>query len=418
MKTFRNLSIQALLPPLLCAIFFSAFIYWEHFLKGYNSPIFSTLFTLVAIAFYFNLKRFGAFICGALIGVFWFYWIGLSFRYYDLSFLIPLIILFIALVYGIIFYLMCLFKNPFYRTLTLIFVSFLHPFSFNWFIPELILTTSYFEPSKSILFCICLIIIITQKMFQERNYKLSGIFLIASLILLGNSSLNLTKSPTFSHLKIKTLQTSIPQDKKWDKDNLASHIETNFNHIKLAINEGYDVVILPETTFPLTLNLYPNLLKDLKVLSQNIIILTGALKSKEEQTFNSAYLFNKGQMQVFDKTILVPFGEKIPLPSPLAKWINQTFFKGGEDFSTSKNTTFNSTKIDNIPFNIAICYEATREEYYKNSPPFLIAISNNAWFYPSIEPTLQKLLMQYFAKNYGTTIYHSSNFSPNFTLTP
>ncbi|PZT48074.1 apolipoprotein N-acyltransferase [Helicobacter valdiviensis] len=409
---------EKLFIPFICAIFFSAFIYWEHFFKSYNPPLLSTIFALIALAFYFHLKKFGAFICGGFVGIFWFYWIGLSFRYYDLSYLIPFIVLFVALVYGIIFYFMCFFKNPLYRTLMLVLVSFLHPFGFNWFIPELMLTTSYFEPSKTILFCLCLIIMLTQKMFAEKYYKMGGVFFLSSLILLGSSNLNLAKTPTLSHLKIKTLQTSIPQDQKWDKNNLASHIQTNFNHIKLAKNEGYDMVILPETTFPLALNLYPNLLEDLKAFSQDIIILTGALRNDKEQTFNSAYLFNKGQLQIFDKVILVPFGENIPLPTPIAKWINTHFFKGGEDFSTAQNISFNTAKIDNIPFNIAICYEATREEFYKNSPPFLIAISNNAWFYPSIEPTLQKLLMQYFAKNYGTSIYHSSNFSPSFLLTP
>lgn len=69
-------------------------------------------------------------------------------------------------------------------------------------------------------------------------------------------------------------------------------------------------------------------------------------------------------------------------------------------------------------FQIAICYEATREEFYQDFPKYLIALSNNAWFVPSIEPTLQRLLMLYFAKNYGTTIFHSSNASPDFKLTP
>jgi apolipoprotein N-acyltransferase len=41
---------------------------------------------------------------------------------------------------------------------------------------------------------------------------------------------------------------------------------------------------------------------------------------------------------------------------------------------------------------------------------YVIAISNNAWFAPSIEPTLQNLLMRYYARKNGAVIYHSANF--------
>ena len=40
----------------------------------------------------------------------------------------------------------------------------------------------------------------------------------------------------------------------------------------------------------------------------------------------------------------------------------------------------------------------------------VIAMSNNAWFTPSIEPTLQKLLMRFYARKNGVTIYHSANY--------
>jgi apolipoprotein N-acyltransferase len=39
----------------------------------------------------------------------------------------------------------------------------------------------------------------------------------------------------------------------------------------------------------------------------------------------------------------------------------------------------------------------------------MIAISNNGWFHPSIEPTLQKLLMRFYAKKHHSIIYHSAN---------
>ena len=54
--------------------------------------------------FYMFHKKHNSFLSGFLIGVFWFWWVGLSFRYYDLAFLIPLVDFFIAFFYGVLFW--------------------------------------------------------------------------------------------------------------------------------------------------------------------------------------------------------------------------------------------------------------------------------------------------------------------------
>ncbi|MDU9800000.1 apolipoprotein N-acyltransferase, partial [Helicobacter pylori] len=47
-----------------------------------------------------------------------------------------------------------------------------------------------------------------------------------------------------------------------------------------------------------------------------------------------------------------------------------------------------------------------------------IVMSNNAWFSPSIEPTLQRTLLKYYARRYGKIILHSTNFSTSYILNP
>ncbi|MCF6254557.1 MAG: DUF5718 family protein [Thiomicrorhabdus sp.] len=58
------------------------------------------------------------------------------------------------------------------------------------------------------------------------------------------------------------------------------------------------------------------------------------------------------------------------------------------------------------------------QEHIKTAkhPKQMIVLSNNGWFTPSIEPTLQKLLLIYYNKKYDTTIYHSVNMSPSFVI--
>ncbi len=399
---------------ILCALFLSAFIYLEHFWDS-ASPLCVSICALLGLFLYLRLSRFGAFICGGVIGILWFYWVGFSLRFYELTALIPLVWGVFFLVYGGIFYGLCFFYNPLYRILTLTFSSLIHPFGFNWFIIESIFVKSYFFPSKYTLFFLLFGLFLLSLFLSKKLYKTSLIGLIFLCLLCSHTN-STTKAPKDSPLNIKTTSLDIPQNLRWNPIEFQNIITQNFQNIIQAKGK-YDLVILPETAFPTALNLQQDILKTLKSLSQEIAILTGGIyKDDKMRYYNSAFLFQDGEMRVFHKLILVPFGEQIPLPKFLAKGINQIFFEGLEDFSAQPFNKPNTAIIKNQKFQIAICYEATREEFYKDSPQKLIAISNNAWFQPSIEPTLQKLLMLYFAKNHNTTIYHSSNASQDFIL--
>ena len=411
--------IYGVLIGVLCALFLSAFIYLEHFLGEKNFPLYSTIFAIFGFFLFFKLSRLGTFICGGILGILWFYWVGFSFRFYDLSYLIPLVWVVFFIVYGTLFYLFCFFSNPFYRLVTLTLSSYIHPFGFNWLILEATLTKSYFFPSKFTLFLLLCALIILSALLSKKSYKTSLLWLCVFSLLLPHNTAIKTDSNILP-LKIKTTRFEIPQNERWQPHQIHNILTQNFNAITDAKNAKYDLIVLPETAFPLSLNLQPQLLEKLKNESKEIAILTGAIyqDSTQENThfFNSAYLFQNGEMQVFHKLILVPFGEKIPLPAFFTNWINRIFFDGSQDFIAQNFKAPNFAWIKNQKFQIAICYEATRNEFYSNSPSNLIAISNNAWFSPSVEPTLQKLLMLYFAKNHNTKIYHSSNASENFTL--
>ena len=106
--------------------------------------------------------------------------------------------------------------------------------------------------------------------------------------------------------------------------------------------------------------------------------------------------------------VLVPFGEYIPLPKFAQKIINDTFFSGQSDFIQAEKPT--DFTIKGQKFRNAICYEASCQEIYEGDVKFVIATSNNAWFAPSIEATIQNLLLRFYARKNGVTIYHSANY--------
>jgi apolipoprotein N-acyltransferase len=227
---------------------------------------------------------------------------------------------------------------------------------------------------------------------------------IVPLILSINTKTPFLKEPD---LKIKLSSPHLPQNIKWNKNFLPSIIKNNLKQIKNAIKEKYDIIILSESIFPLYLDQDRNLMNLLKKLSKKITIVTGALSYKNDKVYNSTYYFVNGKVTIADKVFLVPFGEEVPLPKFIAKYVNKIFFDGASDYSTAKKPT--DIKIKGYTFRNAICYEATREEMYENSPSYMIAISNNAWFTPSIEPNLQKLILRYLSRKYKVVIFHSAN---------
>jgi apolipoprotein N-acyltransferase len=179
------------------------------------------------------------------------------------------------------------------------------------------------------------------------------------------------------------------------------------------------LVVLPESIFPVFLNHEQNLIDNLQEKAKHISIVTGGLYWDGKTPRNSSYIFTNDTITDANKVILVPFGESNPLPDFLSNWVNKVFYDGAVDYKASSKVT--DYVIDGTTYRNAICFEATSEKLYEkdkegNRPKKMIVLSNNGWFTPSTEPTLQRLLLQYYSKKYGTTIYHSVNMSESHTI--
>ncbi len=393
----------------MAAAALSIFLYLAYF--GFEPTIIlKSVDSIAAAAGFWILleqRRPVLFWCGFFIGLFWFYWIGFSFRYYGMIWAIPLMLLFVSMGYGIIFWTVGLFVHPLMRALLLWLMSFFHPLNFNWLIPELTLLDSWFGISKWQfgLFLLALALMRTLK---------GGMRWIALLPLLGAIDYAPHPPMPLPPLKIHLCTITTPQATKWKDPYREQTYRKNFAQIQKAIDEGYDMIILHESAFATFLNTEPALVQKLRLLSHKIAIVTGGLYYDGKNAYNSTYYFEKGRMQVANKVVLVPFGEEIPLPHLISRFINKLFFDGAEDYIGAKRPT--DVKIGGTYFRNAICYEATREELFVGDPRYMIAISNNAWFTPSIEPTLQYLLLRYFSRRHHTVIFHCANMGRNAVI--
>lgn len=399
-------STAILIKAFFIASLFSAFIYLAHF--GFHAPWLNTLLGLAALYGLTKAEQKTVALSGFFIGIFWFYWISFSFRYYGHVYIIPLVILVVGLIYGLIFWFLGFLKNPFARGAGLFLLGFIHPVGFNWLKPELlfvesILGTAWWQ------FALILTAVAILANFAKKWRLVAIIPLVLALDISRPQS-------TLPEIKIHLAQTKIPQEIKWDKSHLDEIIAQNLLTIDKAALEGFDLVVLPESSFPLFLNHEPFLLGELKAKSHRIAIVTGALHLKGDLIYNSTYFFDNGEFQIADKVVLVPFGEYVPLPKFLGRIINDIFFDGAQDYEMAQNPTDFTIKGER--FRNAICYEATTDTLYQGNPRYMIAISNNAWFAPSIEPTLQSLLLRYYARKYRTVIFHCTNHEKTGIITP
>ncbi len=397
MKLQLTRPYNLLVVPLIIALGFSSFIYFEHF--GVTNHFLNTLLALGSLYGLLHARRIMLPITGFWIGWLWFYWIGYSFQYYNLAWAQWLVAFGFGLVYALYFGTLGLTSNPWLRALMLFSLTFFYPVDFNWMQPELVFVESYigFEKWQ---FALVLAILAATAWFSNGKKFLP-------LLLLPLAAQSAYSPPPMPPLKIKLISTNISQNLKWQAFTQEDTINNNLTMIDNAIAQNYDLVVLPEAAFTLYMNHSPILMQKLQQKSASITILTGTLHEENNLNYNVSYLFDHGKITVAKKMVLVPFGEYIPLPSFLKTWVNRQIFGGGSDFVTAdKPTDFN---IKGVKFRNAICYEATRKELYTSNARYLIAISNNGWFQPSIEPTLQNLLIRFYARKNNSRVFHSAN---------
>ena len=410
-KIRRYFSTLELTKGFFIALLSSAFIYLDHW--GFTSPLINTILGILALYLLLQENQKVWFTTGFFIGFFWFWWIALSLKHYGHMWAIPAEILLISLIYGVLFWIFAwsaeklssklYFPSVFFKALALLLCSYLHPFGFDWFKPELLFIESYLGIQKW-QFALILLASVLSIWRRQLAYLLIIVFAY-------QPPLTATNLPS-SDIKLVTTHTSV-QD-KWNETLHPEQFEHLFKEVDQAIKEGKRLVILPESVFPLFLNRSEALIEKLKERAKHISIVTGGLYWDGRTPRNSTYIFTDNKITVANKVILVPFGESNPLPDFLSNWVNRVFYDGAVDYVASEDVT--DYKIDDKIFRNAICFEATSERLYEGKPENMIVLSNNGWFTPSIEPTLQKLLLQYYSKKYGTTIYHAVNMSDSYVV--
>jgi len=252
------------------------------------------------------------------------------------------------------------------------------------------------------IFCIPFIFLTKENFKKDLRYLTFFIALpIISLLILNfteekNNFKNKTLNLEIFQLNFKNNDQSLTAEKKLQR--IIKHIDES----------DADLLIFGENNFPY-------LLRDLELknikdsLKENQTLIIGATRYENNEYYNSLINVNSVNVTYFDKKILVPFGEFLPLRDSL------TFLEsivGPNNYSKGKIERI-ITLSNNISFIPVICYEIVF--YWKilnkfnNKSNFIINITNDVWFGNYLGPYQHFYLTKIRAAEFNKPIIRVSN---------
>ncbi len=124
-------------------------------------------------------------------------------------------------------------------------------------------------------------------------------------------------------------------------------------------------------------------------------LLAGTLRRPhEERTRNSAVLIRKdGSFSIYDKRLLVAFGERLPMRSLLKSLVGK--IRGVSDMKPGEE--LGVFEVAGTRFLMHICYETifpqrVRSDVRATRPDMILNLTNDVWFGPTVAPELHLMV--------------------------
>lgn len=188
-------------------------------------------------------------------------------------------------------------------------------------------------------------------------------------------------------IRLRLVQPNISQVEKWRPDQRYRHL---LEQIALSGPPGErpDIVIWPETAVSYFLHDDVKLQQLLtQELGSRTRLVTGAMRyrstgpgEEDFDLYNALEIFRGGVIEAhYEKSLLVPFGEYVPLRTflPFVKKITY----GMRDFARGPGAVALSVPGSGLPpFQPLICYEGIFPFYRADEAKWLLNITNDGWF--------------------------------------
>ncbi len=201
-------------------------------------------------------------------------------------------------------------------------------------------------------------------------------FLLVFIFLFFNFNFNNVKQNKEISLEIFQIFSPI---NKFDKNSIHTDI---INKIK---NSNAEYIIFAENNYPYLISDI-NSIEILKHIKDNTKVIIGATKIDKNKFYNSFLFLEQDNVQIFDKQILVPFGEFLPFRAYL-KFLEN--ISGNVDYTpgTKERIIKSSDQVNILP---VICYEIIFNKILRKINEkeinILINITNDSWFGNTLGP--------------------------------
>ncbi len=332
--------------------------------------------------------------------------------------LIILLSIILSLIFTIIFkigkYIPIIFLVPFMFTISEYVISLLF-YGFPWFTFSLIVSSNeYFLfllksfgtliSSYFIIQIFCIPFIFMNKENLKKEFRYFSLFIALPIICLIISNFNSDKNQSKTNIiNLEIFQLNFKNNDKY----LTAEKKLN-TIINLIKKSNADLLIFGENNFPylvddLELKIIKNSLKENKKL------IIGATRFDNNKYYNSLIYITSKDTIHFDKKILVPFGEFLPLRDFL------TFLEtivGPNNYSKGKTERIINFQ-NNLSFIPVICYEIVfywklLNKFNYNSD-FIVNITNDFWFGDYLGPYQHFYLTKIRAAEFNKPIIRVSN---------
>ena len=181
---------------------------------------------------------------------------------------------------------------------------------------------------------------------------------------------------------VAIVQGAVPQDQKWQEDHHDATLTLYRRLHQQAL--GADIIVWPEAALPDLANNLNDYLAELAratAAAQSSVLLGVVRVADDGHTYYNSLLALSGEVALYDKQHLVPFGEYFPVPAFVRRWLRLLSLPYS-DF-TSGAARQPPLPVGSLKAAASICYEDAFAQALRSavrSSDLLVNVTNDAWF--------------------------------------
>jgi apolipoprotein N-acyltransferase len=182
-------------------------------------------------------------------------------------------------------------------------------------------------------------------------------------------------------VSVAVLQGAIPQDLKWQEDNLepTRELYTRLNEQAL----GAQLIVWPESALPQLANEVPQYLGQLysRARLRGSDIVMGIVRADDADNYYNSIMTLSDRVHFYDKHHLVPFAEYFPVPGFIRSWL-RIMSLPYSDF-TAGSAQQPAVPAAGTSLALSICYEdayGSADLEALERARLLVNVTNDAWF--------------------------------------